>query len=317
MNISLLEQHWYPLLAEKQLKDVPVAVCLLGQSLVLVRLQGQVLCFENRCPHRNVPLSAGKVVENALQCAYHGWRFDAQGLSPCHPEAKLKSYGLHCAQGLIWVRLKGNKPFDVSFIDGDGVDTLVAIKSMNANFIHSIENFLDPTHTPYVHGGVLRNTGLQRMQVSQQSDDSSFTTRYQLIDKQNGWINRLFDRGIDTQLASFHYPGLAQIRYLKQGITLFRVAIYFVPQQIGQVGMVVAVSLPRGRIPSRLKFMLLRPFLELAFKQDRKILEQQYKNQRLFNAGYIMAEQDLVIDHLLYLFKNGAKGKDKSLFMEL
>lgn len=290
---------------------------MLGQPLVLVRLQGKVLCFENRCPHRNVPLSSGKVIQNTLQCAYHGWRFDAQGVSLCHPEAQLKNYRTHCAQGLIWVCLSGSMPFHTSFAIEDGFDTAISMKSMQADFIHSIENFLDPLHTPYVHGGLLRNSGLQRMQLRQQSDETSFTTCYQLIDKQNGWINRLFDCGIDTQVASFQYPGLAQICYLKEGVMLFQVAIFFVPKQPGQVGMVVAVSLPRNRIPTKLKFVLLRPFLELAFKQDRKILEQQYQNQRLFNAGYLTSEQDLVIDHLLYLFKGGAKGKDKELLLEL
>jgi nitrite reductase/ring-hydroxylating ferredoxin subunit len=39
--------------------------------------QGEVRALENRCPHRRVPLSLGKVLpEGWLQCGYHGWTFD-------------------------------------------------------------------------------------------------------------------------------------------------------------------------------------------------------------------------------------------------
>lgn len=317
MNISHLAQQWYPLFLEKQLGAKPVAVSLLGKSLVLVRLEGQVLCFENRCPHRHVPLSIGKVIEGTLQCAYHGWRFNAQGTSSCHAQAQLVKYGVVCKHGVIWVRLSGTTPFTDFFAVDDTFATQFSVKLLSADYIHTIENFLDPLHTPYVHSGLLRGSGLQRMQVSQQSDSTSFTTYYQLLDKQNGWINRLFDRGIDTQVASFYYPGFACIRYFKKSKAVFQVSIFFVPTQPGQVKMVVGVSLPKTIIPTGLKFILLRPFLELVFKQDQKILEQQYLNQQVFGADYMVTNTDLVIDHLLFLLKNGPKGVDKELLLTL
>ena len=36
-------------------------------------------CFLDACPHRTVPLSYGKVVNDRLQCGYHGWEFDLEG----------------------------------------------------------------------------------------------------------------------------------------------------------------------------------------------------------------------------------------------
>jgi phenylpropionate dioxygenase-like ring-hydroxylating dioxygenase large terminal subunit len=33
----------------------------------------------NRCCHRGVQLSLGKVVDGAIACRYHGWRYDGSG----------------------------------------------------------------------------------------------------------------------------------------------------------------------------------------------------------------------------------------------
>jgi len=31
---------------------------------------------EDRCPHRRVPLTLGKIINGSIRCAYHGWTFD-------------------------------------------------------------------------------------------------------------------------------------------------------------------------------------------------------------------------------------------------
>jgi vanillate O-demethylase monooxygenase subunit len=83
---------------------------------VLVRLAGSVAAFYDRCPHRAAPLSAGRVVDGRLACAYHGWSFDATGrcvgIPSLGPEAKIapkarceKPYGVIERYGLVFVAL--------------------------------------------------------------------------------------------------------------------------------------------------------------------------------------------------------------------
>jgi phenylpropionate dioxygenase-like ring-hydroxylating dioxygenase large terminal subunit len=52
-----------------------------GVPLVLLRAgpDQPPVAFADRCPHRLVPLSAGTLDNKKLQCAYHGWQFDAEG----------------------------------------------------------------------------------------------------------------------------------------------------------------------------------------------------------------------------------------------
>jgi 3-phenylpropionate/trans-cinnamate dioxygenase ferredoxin subunit len=48
-----------------------------GQSICLVRFQGQVAAFVDECTHQAFPLSLGEVrPDGSLECVWHGARFD-------------------------------------------------------------------------------------------------------------------------------------------------------------------------------------------------------------------------------------------------
>jgi nitrite reductase/ring-hydroxylating ferredoxin subunit len=64
--------------------NTPVQVLVAGEAWVVTRIDGALTAFEDRCPHRHSPLSAGSVTRAEdgsprLTCAVHGWRFDATG----------------------------------------------------------------------------------------------------------------------------------------------------------------------------------------------------------------------------------------------
>ena len=48
-----------------------------GQSICLVRFQGQVSAFADECTHQAFPISLGEVrADGTLECVWHGARFD-------------------------------------------------------------------------------------------------------------------------------------------------------------------------------------------------------------------------------------------------
>ena len=56
----------------------PVPARLQGEDLVVWRTAaGALQVWRDRCPHRGVRLSLGRVQGDRLACAYHGWEFDA------------------------------------------------------------------------------------------------------------------------------------------------------------------------------------------------------------------------------------------------
>ena len=103
---------WYPVAWSPELKaGKSLAVRFAGQPIVLARgKSGNVFALEDRCAHRQVPLSAGIVCEHAIRCGYHGWTYDESGKCidvPYLGKDKLpngvRSYPCREEQGLIFV----------------------------------------------------------------------------------------------------------------------------------------------------------------------------------------------------------------------
>ena len=328
MNWHKLQQFYYPILPIARLGIDPFAFKLFNQSLVLVRLDNQIRCFDDYCPHRHVPLSEGHSDGKFLHCFYHGWKFDANGkafLPHCLGKAPDVQLGHHLCReedSWIWVKLRTNQSENTfqlpeGWICPEGFSAHDSTHQLTGDLLHSIENFLDPTHTPYVHKTLLHNRGLQRMHISQTHHAHGFSTNYKLLEQQNGLINRLFDSGIDTNIAYFSLPTVAHIDYLKDEKLQYRIALVFVPSEVGQIHLSVRVVIPKGMMPSSIKFALLKPFVKALLRQDQAALLSHAKNKRFPEIPYRICANDLVIDHLLHLLADMPEGKDKSGLMEL
>src|SRR5919199_734156 len=111
--------HWQRRTRWHKRRPRPLLLC--GGRLVLVRDAGRVYALHDRCPHRGVPLSAGRrEFPGLLTCAYHGWTYDlATGRlevvltdgpdSPICGKANVPTYPVEERAGLIWVYV-GDEP---------------------------------------------------------------------------------------------------------------------------------------------------------------------------------------------------------------
>jgi phenylpropionate dioxygenase-like ring-hydroxylating dioxygenase large terminal subunit len=80
-STGLDPDFWYPLARSRDLKSgKPLPVQFAGTRIVLVRPEtGEPYALEDRCAHRQVPLSMGVVKGDQLQCGYHGWAYNRVG----------------------------------------------------------------------------------------------------------------------------------------------------------------------------------------------------------------------------------------------
>jgi carbazole 1,9a-dioxygenase terminal dioxygenase component len=108
--------HWYPALFSHEITDGDVrAVELLGEKILLRRIDGRVYGIRDRCLHRGVALS--RKVEcyskDTITCWYHGftYRFDSGELcnilgspdSAVIGRRRIRTYPVEEAQGLVFV----------------------------------------------------------------------------------------------------------------------------------------------------------------------------------------------------------------------
>lgn len=167
---------WHPVARSDALRaGVPFAAALMGEDLVLWRdASGAVRAFADRCPHRGARLSMGRVVDDALECPYHGWRFDGEArcvsipaLPTFTPPVGHRACAFLCSEwaGLVWVRLDtagdaGTPALASAAIDRAERDAqlrklVVGPYDVAASAPRIVENFLDLSHFGLVHEGWL------------------------------------------------------------------------------------------------------------------------------------------------------------------
>ena len=76
----MLINQWYVLSASREVGDEPIGVTALGRKFVLFRdADGRARCLSNVCVHKGGSLCHGRVRDGAIECPYHGWRYDGDG----------------------------------------------------------------------------------------------------------------------------------------------------------------------------------------------------------------------------------------------
>jgi len=168
MQHPVFRRFWYPTLALSALAQGPQPFTLLGQKLVLwLDAQAQPVAFHDKCPHRGVALSMdSKIVDGALRCGYHGWRFGPTGQVVEIPQQPGQSTAGHrrCATsarvqaryGYAWVCL--DEPLaDIPVLPHTADPAFRQVfeidEPWNVNMFRIVENALDIAHVSYVHTG--------------------------------------------------------------------------------------------------------------------------------------------------------------------
>ena len=185
-----LRRAWHPVCVASELGDAPLAVRLAGEPLVVVRLGGEIAAFPDLCVHRGTALSLGWIDagdapapdgspatgEPCLVCPYHGWSYASDGEVKRIPavhgraiprRARVERYATTEHAGLIWVLLDSGsgdwrdpQPLyplpDVPWWGDPALRTIpITTYDWSCSPARRIENFVDFSHFPWVHEGIL------------------------------------------------------------------------------------------------------------------------------------------------------------------
>lgn len=160
-----LAHAWHPVALSSEVTQQPLQIKLLGETWVLVRTSAGLTALRDLCPHRNAPLSAGCVVNGALECPYHGWRFAADGqcvgipamgdLTPPRSAAARTPAGVQERYGLVWLAPKTPKAPLIEIPEWTSATFRAGAMPplrTRASAAQVVDNFLDVTHFYYLHG---------------------------------------------------------------------------------------------------------------------------------------------------------------------
>jgi len=163
---------WYPIMFDEDVpENKPVRFKLFDEPRVLWRgKDGAIHCLVDICPHRGVPLSSGRIVDEGIECGYHGWTFNGGGQCtriPQLPEGKSiprrscgKAFQVAIRQGIVWLwpdrssfGVETDIPISKSLDDVDEFPVCNYTRDMPYDYSIQVENLLDVAHVHFTHHG--------------------------------------------------------------------------------------------------------------------------------------------------------------------
>jgi renierapurpurin 18,18'-hydroxylase len=154
--------RWYMIAKSSEIHERPVKREIWKQPVVLFRTrQGEMRALEDRCAHRLVRLSRGRVKDDKIECAYHGWQFNGAGRCVHIPHLGSRTTLPNCAvrsfpviekHGFVWI-FPGNPglsdttaPMEMNeWDDLNEISSFVTLRT-RAHFSYLIENLMDMYH---------------------------------------------------------------------------------------------------------------------------------------------------------------------------
>ena len=176
---------WYPLARGRDLKPGrTLAVQFAGTEIVLVRPEkGEPYALQNRCAHRQVPLSMGVVKGERLQCGYHCWTYDRSGSCVSVPYLDrlrtlpngVSSYACREAYGFVFVfpgnqELAGVIPVpDLPSYGDRRYKSRVLDRDIACHYSFMHENLLDMNHQ-FLHRSLMGRIRAKLLEVREGDD---------------------------------------------------------------------------------------------------------------------------------------------------
>jgi vanillate O-demethylase monooxygenase subunit len=221
---KFLRNAWYVCAWKSEVGREPLArtICL-EPVMIFRREDGTVVALEDRCCHRHLPLSKGRLIGDIVQCGYHGLEFDSTGQcvsvpgqTRVPPGARVGSYRVVDRHGLVWIwigeadRADAASIPDYHWIDDPAWATVGGSIQLNAHYMLSIDNLLDLTHETYVHASTLGAPGISHAPIRTERFESAVRVTRWIRDEDPGpfWRGALGKPGnCDRwQIVNFYLP---------------------------------------------------------------------------------------------------------------
>ncbi|MFE6525524.1 Rieske 2Fe-2S domain-containing protein [Streptomyces sp. NPDC057794] len=296
---------WYPVARSRGVRRGRVrATSFAGERIALFRgRSGTVHALEDRCAHRQVPLSMGVVEGETLRCCYHAWAYRGDGRisqipylskGDRRPPRGVRGYPVREAYGLVFVfpgdpdKAAGTPLPDLPAYASPRYLTLTYARTVHCHYSFMHENLLDMNHQ-FLHRGVVGR--LHPELLEHRTDARTVEARY-LFTHTGGRRNRGASLLAAEGLGGSDSSDVMTIRteYPYQTLDLvpenaerpaFRLWAAYVPEDAEQrrchtYGLLM-IEKPRVPAVLHLARPLIRRFTERVFAEDRMAVEAEQR----------------------------------------
>ena len=202
----MIKDQWYAVLDSKELKvNKPRGYKRMGENLVFWRNnRDEINCIIDKCCHRGAALSGGKIVDDNIECPFHGFQYDNDGKVKKIPangrEAKIadnfkvRSYLAKEAYGLIWLWYSESKDdaLEIPFFEDlkEGFSYGGFSETWPVHYTRAVENQLDVVHLPFVHKTTIGKGGKELVNGPVVKWQDNLMTFYVKNEKDEGQVPR-------------------------------------------------------------------------------------------------------------------------------
>lgn len=323
-SVALPRPAWYPACTTKELgRRRPLAVELMGAPLVVFRDgRGQPGVLVDRCPHRNAPLSAGRVHRGDLECGYHGWRFDGTGRCTAIPGldgavGERRGVGAHATverDGMVWFwsepdEAPAGEPFRLPDL-GPGARQVVLRFDIDSTLHAALENTLDVPHTAFLHRGLLRGAAPNEIRAVRRPIPGGVEVQYHGEPFGIGFFRPRTETEL-VHIDRFVLPSIAQVEYRAGPWLQIVNSVLHLPLADLRTRAWFVLRANSQRLPARLVQAVIRVQGPHVAKQDAAMLAKQSGNVRRFGGEqFSSTEMDLFGSAVWRLLRHAEKGDD-------
>ena len=268
----------------------------MGEKLIAWRnSSGSVAVFRDKCPHRGIQLSKGAILNDHLQCPFHGFEYATDGsckLIPANGKAtpvpghiRASAFPVQEQNGFIyifWSPVTADEspvPVKTEIPWFDDLDDSLLMSGMTdywkAHYSRVIENQLDVVHVPFIHRTtigrgigpvvngpftVVHENGVSFWPQNEKDHGQTPLRSDQMKDKPNK----------DTYI-SFLFPNLWENHIMDK----LRVVVAFAPVDEDNTILYLHIYQKMVTIPglSHLFFWMTKLYNRIILHQDRRVVE--------------------------------------------
>lgn len=195
--MNFVKNAWYVAAESHELGDGLLGRTICSEPVVLFRAgDGTPAALEDRCCHRDLPLSLGAQVGNGVRCGYHGLHFDASGAcvsvpgqTRVPPGAAIRAFPVVERYRYIWIWTGDPAAADDSLVpdfhwnDDPGWISNTGYFHVDGNHQLLVDNLLDLSHVQFVHATTLGADGVTDAPLETRRDGDQIRIDRWIMDK--------------------------------------------------------------------------------------------------------------------------------------